>query len=92
MTTRHEVLKAISTVGTAIAVSSSVLLDDAVAYGQEASPISWRFHLNGKAPSQYMLDLLKKARASLPFSDTVAFDFIPTPGRVGPRGDYECRF
>lgn len=74
MTTRRDLLKAIPTVGTAFAVSGTVLLDDAVAHAQEAAPLDGHFHPKGKAPSQFTLDKLDEARRTLPFSDTQDFD------------------
>ncbi len=74
MTTRRDLLKAIPTVGTAFAVSGTVLLDDAVAHAQEAAPLDGHFHPKGKAPSQFTLNKLDEARRTLPFSDTRDFD------------------
>ncbi len=74
MTTRRDVLNAIPSVGTAFAVSGAVLLDDFAALAQEAAPLEGHFHPNGKAPSQYTLDVLDKARDALPFSDRLDFD------------------
>ncbi len=74
MTTRRDVLRAIPSVGTAFAVSGKVFLDGSAALAQEAAPLEGHFHPNGKAPSQYTLDVLDKARDALPFSDRLDFD------------------
>ncbi|WP_422037607.1 alkyl/aryl-sulfatase [Roseibium sp.] len=74
MTTRRDVLKAIPTVGTAFAVSGSVLLDEAAAQTQEAAPLEGHFHPKGKAPSEHTLKVLDEARRTLPFSDTEDFE------------------
>lgn len=74
MATRRDVLKAIPTMGTAFAVSGTVLLDDAVARAQEAAPLEGHFHPKGKAPSQFTLDALAEAKKTLPFSDTRDMD------------------
>ncbi|WP_342779768.1 MBL fold metallo-hydrolase [Phaeobacter marinintestinus] len=75
MTTRRNSLKSIPSVGTAFAVSASVLLDDAVAHAQDvAAPLDGHFHPKGKAPSAHTKAILKKARAQLPFSDTQDFE------------------
>lgn len=48
MTIRRIFLKTIPTLGTALAASANVLLDDAVAHAQEAaSPLDGHFHPKG---------------------------------------------
>ncbi len=74
MATRRDVLKAIPTMGTAFAVSGKVLLDEAVAYAQEAAPLEGHFHPRGKAPSRFTQAILDEARGTLPFADTEDFE------------------
>lgn len=74
MTTRRDLLKAIPTVGTAFAISSTVMMGDAVAHTQTAPPLDGHFHPKGKAPSKHTLDILSKAQKTLPFHDTQDFD------------------
>jgi linear primary-alkylsulfatase len=75
MTTRREFVQALPAVGTAFAVAGHLVLDDSPARAQgAAAPLTGHFHPKGKAPSQYTLDVLKQARAGLPFSDERDFD------------------
>ncbi len=75
MTTRRDVLKAIPTVGTAFAVSSAALLDEAAAQSSaSAPPLEGHFHPKGKAPSKYTLEILDEAKRTLPFSDVQDFE------------------
>jgi len=73
MTTRRDVLKSVPAIGAAFAVTGAALLDDAVAHAQSAAPLEGHFHPKGKAPSTFTLDLLAKAKETLPFSDTTDF-------------------
>jgi len=41
---------------------------------QPAKPLKGHFHPKGKAPSKFTIEILKKAKAKLPFSDTRDFD------------------
>ncbi len=70
MTTRREFVQALPAVGTAFAVASRLVLDDSPAQAQgTAAPSPEHFHPKGQAPSKFTLDVLRKARASLPFAD-----------------------
>ena len=51
-----------------------MVLDDSPARAQPSAPLKGHFHPKGKAPSKYTLDVLKQARAGLPFADTRDFD------------------
>jgi alkyl sulfatase BDS1-like metallo-beta-lactamase superfamily hydrolase len=70
MTTRREFIEALPT----FAVAGSLLLGEGPARAEEAAPLKGHFHPKGKAPSKFTLEVLKKARASLPFADTKDFD------------------
>ena len=59
----------------AFASGGRLALDDSPAFAQAAAaPLAGHFHPKGKAPSKYTIDVLKQARAGLPFSDTRDLD------------------
>ena len=70
MTTRRDFIKSVPAMGAAFAVAGRVYLDDAPARAQGAAPLEGHFHPKGKPPSRFTLELLKKAKGTLPFSDT----------------------
>ena len=75
MTTRREFVQALPAVGTAFAVAGRLVLEDSPAQAQgAAAPLAGHFHPKGKAPSRFTLDVLKSARAGLPFADTRDFE------------------
>ncbi len=75
MVTRREFVQALPAVGTAFAVAGYVGLEDSPARAQGApAPLAGHFHPKGKAPSAHTLEVLKRARAELPFDDTRDFD------------------
>ncbi len=70
MTTRRDFIKSVPAMGAAFAVAGRVYFDDAPARAQGAAPLEGHFHPKGKPPSRFTLELLKKAKGTLPFSDT----------------------
>jgi alkyl sulfatase BDS1-like metallo-beta-lactamase superfamily hydrolase len=74
MTTRRQFLGTIPAAGAALTVGGSFLLEGISARAAAAAPLADHFHPKGKAPSAFTLDVLKKAKATLPFSDTRDFD------------------
>jgi alkyl sulfatase BDS1-like metallo-beta-lactamase superfamily hydrolase len=74
MTTRRQFLGTIPAAGAALTVGGSFLLEGSSARAATAAPLAGHFHPKGKAPSTFTLDILKKAKATLPFSDTRDFD------------------
>lgn len=62
-------MQSIPAVGTTFAVARHLLFDDGAARAQESAPLKGHFHPKGKAPSKFTMDVLKKARADLPFAD-----------------------
>ena len=70
MTTRRDFIKSVPAMGAAFAVAGRVYLDDAPARAQGAAPLEGHFHPKGKPPSKFTLEVLKKAKDTLPFSDT----------------------
>ncbi len=54
----------------AFAVADRLLFDAAPARAQQIAPLAGHFHPKGKAPSKFTLEVLKQAKATLPFADT----------------------
>lgn len=70
MTTRRNLLTSIPAIGTAFAVSGT-MLGDGPAHAQGApDPLPGHFHPLGKAPSVHTRRVIEEARAALPFGDT----------------------
>lgn len=74
MTTRRQFLGTIPAAGAALTVGGSFLLEGSSARAATAPPLAGHFHPKGKAPSKFTLDVLKTAKATLPFSDTRDLD------------------
>lgn len=74
MGTRREFVQALPSAGAAFAVAGSVVLDESPARAQAAAPLKGHFHPQGKAPSKYTIEILRKSRATLPFGDTRDLD------------------
>ena len=70
ISTRRQFIQSLPAVGAAFSVAGHLVLDGSLARAQEASPLQGHFHPKGKAPSKFTLDVLKSARAGLPFADT----------------------
>jgi alkyl sulfatase BDS1-like metallo-beta-lactamase superfamily hydrolase len=75
MSTRREFIQTLHAAGAAFAVAgSNLVLNETPALAQEAVPLKGHFHPKGKAPSKYTLDVLKQAKAMLPFADKRDFE------------------
>ncbi len=75
MATRREFVQALPAVGTALAVGGCLALNDSRAQAQGGeTPLAGHFHPKGKAPSQFTLDVLRRAREGLPLDDTRDFE------------------
>ncbi len=75
MSTRREFIQTLPAAGAAFAVAgSNLVLNETPALAQEAAPLKGHFHPKGKAPSKYTLDVLKQAKATLPFADKRDFE------------------
>jgi alkyl sulfatase BDS1-like metallo-beta-lactamase superfamily hydrolase len=68
VTTRREFIRSLPAAGTAFAVTGN-LLDTAAARAEEPAPVAGHFHPKGKAPSKFTTEVLKAAKAALPFAD-----------------------
>lgn len=75
MTTRREFVATLSAVGTTFAMGNGASTRAAPISAKGAPPIAREhFHPKGKAPSAFTLDVLTKARESLPFDDVRDFE------------------
>ena len=74
MTTRRQFMQSIPAVGAAFAVAGHLVLDESSARAQEPAPLKGHFHPKGKAPSRFTQDVLKQAKATLPFADKRDFE------------------
>jgi alkyl sulfatase BDS1-like metallo-beta-lactamase superfamily hydrolase len=74
MTTRRQFVQSLPAVGAAFAVAGHLVLDESPARAQESAPLAGHFHPKGKAPSRFTLDVLKQAKAKLPFADMRDFE------------------
>ncbi len=74
MATRRQFIQSLPAAGAAFAVAGHVVLDERPAMAQEAAPLEGHFHPKGKAPSIFTREVLKQARATLPFADKKDFE------------------
>lgn len=74
MSTRRQFIQSVPAVGTAFAVAGHLVLNESPAQAQEPAPLKGHFHPKGKAPSKFTLDVLKQAKANLPFADKRDFE------------------
>ena len=73
-TTRRQFVQSLPAVGSAFAVAGHLVLDGNSARGEAPAPLEGHFHPKGKAPSRFTLDMLKQAKATLPFADKRDFE------------------
>jgi hypothetical protein len=52
----------------------NLVLNECHTQAQEAAPLRGHFHPKGEAPSEHTLEVLRKAKEGLPFSDTRDFE------------------
>ena len=69
MTNRREFLSAIPAAGAAFAVGGNILLEGPPARAETSQPLAGHFHPKGKAPSKFTIEILRQAKAGLPFDD-----------------------
>ena len=72
-TTRRQFIQTASLTAAAFSVVGNLVLDESPAMAKEAAPPKGHFHPKGKAPSKHTLEVLRKARKTLPFSDNRDF-------------------
>jgi alkyl sulfatase BDS1-like metallo-beta-lactamase superfamily hydrolase len=86
MTTRREFVQALPAAGAAFAVGSHLFFGEGLARAEEPAPLKGHFHPKGKAPSKFTLEVLKQAKAKLPFADKRDFDELKK-GFIAPMKD-----
>ncbi len=69
MVSRRDVLSAIPVASAAFTVGGSFLLEGSPARAETPPPLAGHFHPKGKAPSKFTLEILRQAKAGLPFDD-----------------------
>lgn len=72
--TRRQVMIAMPATATAFALTDGFVIDVAPARAQQVDPLQGHFHPQGKAPSTFTLDVLKRAQTALPFTDKRDFE------------------
>jgi alkyl sulfatase BDS1-like metallo-beta-lactamase superfamily hydrolase len=90
MTTRRQFVQSIPATGAAFAVGGHLFLDEGPARAQEPAPLKGHFHPKGKAPSKFTLEVLKKAKATLPFADKRDFE-EQKKGFIAPMKDLKIK-
>ncbi|MEI8213557.1 MAG: alkyl sulfatase dimerization domain-containing protein [Planctomycetota bacterium] len=74
MTTRRQFVQSLPAAGAAFAVAGHLVLDEGQARAQEPAPLKGHFHPKGKGPSKFTVEVLKNAKADLPFADKRDFE------------------
>jgi len=86
MKTRREFVQALP----AFAVAGHILLGESSARAQETAPLKGHFHAKGKAPSKFTVEVLKEAKAKLPFADKRDFE-EQKKGFIAPMKDLQIK-
>ncbi len=89
MSTRRQFIQSVPAAGAAFAVAGSFVLEENPAHAQQIDPLQGHFHLQGKAPSKFTLEVLKQAKATLPFADKRDLE-EQKKGLVAPMKDLKC--
>ena len=74
MTTRRQFMQSLPAAGAAFAVAGNLVLDEGAAHAQQPAPLKGHFHPKGKAPSRFTREVLRQAKATLPFADKRDFE------------------
>jgi alkyl sulfatase BDS1-like metallo-beta-lactamase superfamily hydrolase len=86
MSTRRQFMQSLP----AFSVAGHMLLGEGPARAQEAAPLKGHFHPKGKAPSKFTLEVLKQAKAKLPFADKKDFE-EQKKGLIAPMKDLKIK-
>ena len=86
MTTRRRFIASLPAAAAAFALADHLILDVKPARAQQIDPLQGHFHPNGKAPSKFTLEVLKQAKATLPFADKRDFE-EQKKGLIAPMKD-----
>ena len=90
MTTRRQFIQSIPFAGAAFALTGNLLLHENSAVASDVAPLVGHFHLKGKAPSKHTLEVLKKAKTTLPFADKRDFE-EQRRGFIAPMRDLKIK-
>ena len=71
---RRELIQSAPATAAAFAVAGDLLLESGAARAQQIDPLRGHFHPKGNAPSTHTLEVLRQAKAGLPFADTRDFE------------------
>jgi alkyl sulfatase BDS1-like metallo-beta-lactamase superfamily hydrolase len=74
MTTRRQFVQSLPAVGAAFAVAGNLVLDEGAAHAQQPAPLKGHFHPKGKTASRFTREVLRQAKATLPFADKRDFE------------------
>ncbi len=85
-TTRRQFVQSLP----AFAVAGHLLLESSPALAAPAAPPKGHFHPQGKAPSEFTKEVLRKAKASLPFGDKRDFE-EQKKGFIAPMKDLQIK-
>jgi alkyl sulfatase BDS1-like metallo-beta-lactamase superfamily hydrolase len=83
---RRNFIGGLAAASSAFAIPAAMVTEASGQTAQPAEPLKGHFHPKGKAPSKYTIDLLKKAKTTLPFDDTRDFD-EQKKGLIAPMKD-----
>jgi len=84
MTTRRQFVQSLP----ALAVAGHMVLEGGSVQARQIAPLDGHFHPRGKAPSKFTLDVLRKAKADLPFTDRRDFE-EQQKGFIAPMKDLQ---
>ena len=90
MTTRREFMQSLPATGAVFAVANGLLEEHAAAASTSVAPPSGHFHPKGKPPSKHTLEVLRKAKATLPFQDRRDFEEYKK-GFIAPMKDLKIK-
>ncbi|MFO0881492.1 MAG: alkyl sulfatase dimerization domain-containing protein [Gemmataceae bacterium] len=90
MPTRRKFVQSLPAAGAAFVVSGHLVVNEGAATGKEAAPLKGHFHPRGKAPSKFTQEVLRKARATLPFADKRDFE-EQKKGLIAPMKDLQIK-
>jgi len=86
MTTRRQFIQSLP----ALAVPAHFLTGEGTAEARQPAPLKGHFHPKGKAPSKFTIEVLRQARAQLPFADKRDFD-EQKKGFLAPMKDLQIK-
>ena len=86
MTTRRQFMVSVPAAAAAFSLIDNFIFELSPARAQQIDPLQGHFHPKGKAPSKFTLEVLKEARAKLPFADRRDFE-EQKKGLIAPMKD-----